>query len=679
MARPARVHYLRSNKGERSPHRVLVIDAEADTEPGELRELQTLRLWAARRIIRHNRGGTEPAGHDFDGHTADELVELVEQSASSRETLWVYTHNLSYDLVLTRLPLLMLDRGWELGRHNLASEAPWALLKRRSQSVRLADSWSWLPVAVKTLGERLGLNKLELPTADDPAEAWAARCQSDLNITATAIESLMDEWDRLQLGWWSITGPATGWNSYLHMGPEPTKRHREGAREQGPDGEQGKRNKGPVIDPDAEARLFERRAIYSGRRDVWRRGKPPPGPYVDLDFQSAHLAVCAHMLLPARRSVAFPHLALEDWHLQALETSVIAEAVVRTETPRYPLRYRNAVLHPTGTFQTVLAGPELVEANRRGELVSVGAGYSYRLSAHMKPWARWVWSILYPGQTDPDPMLQVFLKGASRTVPGRWAMQTSRTLRKGPSVLAGWGLEPLMVGSPPKRGALIHLGGEWVEEVKDQEADDSFPAVLAFIQSWVRVLLQRAIDRLGEAAVYQCNTDSMLIREARLLELAAERAERERDIPTTLAALDSGLGELGLATAPLQPRIKAIAHRVTIRSPQHVRLDEQRKYAGVPSAAVEIEPERFRFWTWPKLAGQMERGDPRGYIRELRTINLANLTVNRWAFQDGCCEPVEAAWCPETATTTLQPGEPVCRFHGAPRAPRQHPILARLT
>jgi hypothetical protein len=676
--RPQRAHYLRSNKGEQSPHRLVIIDTEARSQALDSRELQTLRCWAARLIVRHDRPSKQPDGLTMWGTEAAGLVDFVESVASSSETTWALTHNLSYDLVLTRLPLLMLARGWALGRHNLASEAPWALLKRRSRSVRLADSWSWLPVAVKTLGDALGQGKPPLPDDDADEAVWAARCLADLDITATAICRLMDEWDERRLGWWSITGPATGWNSYLHMAPEARAHHRGGLPERDADGRPGRRSKSPVIDPDPEGRSFERLAVYSGRRDVWRRGKLEGGPFVDLDFKSAHLAVCANMHLPSRRVEMFDSLAADAWQLRAPRVPILAECVVETATPRYPLRYRNAVLHPVGRFGTVLCGPEIQEAQARGELCEVGRGYTYGLSPHMQTWARWAWNVLYPDGASPDPFLQIAVKGWSRTVPGRWAMQTSRTLRTGPNQLGGWALEPLMIGNPPKRGALVRLGETWVEEVKDQEADDSFPAVLAWIQSYVRVLLNRAIDRLGPGAVFQCNTDSLLTTETRLVELGVQLGFPNGWSAVASNRLEAGLHGLSDATEPLTARVKTIAERVVIRSPQHLRLDSERKYAGVPSTATEIEPETFRFWTWPKLAGQMERGDPRGYVREVRTMRLGGLTVNRWSYQDGCCEAVEAGQdaagayglCPKPLTD-------VCR-HGAPLSPLQHPILRSL-
>jgi hypothetical protein len=631
MTPPPTIHRLRHNAREGSPHRLLIVDSEADTERQPGRELQTLKLWAAGLINRHGHEGPAPRCEAFWGLTGDDLATVVERCTRKRDTLWVVCHNLSYDLALTGLLLTLLRRGWQLTRHNLASDAPWALLKRKSIRLRLVDSWSWLPEPLQALAVRLGTSKLDLPAIDGPLGDWLARCQQDVAVTGLAFERLLDDWDRRRLGYVSLTGPGSAWNSMLHRQPDTAT----------------------VIDPDPVARAFEREAVVAGRREVWRVGSLPAGPYLLLDFALAHLTVCANQLLPDRRGSPFESLPLDDWRLAYPLRSVVARARVRTASPRYPLRHRGAVLHPTGEFETTLAGPEIVEARDRGELLQIGAGYSYRMGRTMQPWAQWALATLSGNPDAVEPMLAVFLKMASRTVPGRWGMQISRELEQGRSWVDGWGLEPAAFGWPPQRGAILHLNGAWQSLVRDQEADDAFPAVLAHVQSWVRLMLGRAIDALAPA-VLQCNTDSILI------------AARQ---------LSVSLLELAQRTAPLALRVKATFDDVEIRSPQHLRLDGTRAYAGIPAKAAQLAPDVFQFWTWPKLRGQLQRGDPRGYVRELRVVQLGDVPVTRWSYQDGCCEPPEARWSPSGGNVLLGANPFGCRAHGAPQRDRQHRAL----
>ena len=73
---------VRSNKGEQSPHRLLIVDAEARSQQSGERELQTLRCWAARLVVRHGRASKQPNGMTVTGTEAGELVDLVESLAT---------------------------------------------------------------------------------------------------------------------------------------------------------------------------------------------------------------------------------------------------------------------------------------------------------------------------------------------------------------------------------------------------------------------------------------------------------------------------------------------------------------------------------------------------------------------------------------------------------------------
>lgn len=674
--RAPRVHWLRGNKGERTPQRLIFLDTESRIIETEPREVQALRCWVARVVVRGMEPGEIATCAQSEGLSAEGIVPLIEQATKGRKPWRLFTHNLSYDLGLTRLPLALMAEGWQIGRHNLASDQPWAYLKKGGRGLWLSDSWSWLPQPLERLGELLGLQKPPLPREDGTAEQWLQRCRADVHITATAICRLLDEWDRRSLGWWSITGPSSGWNTFLHF-PARSKATQEASsvtHSQDP----FKHKAGPrvLVVPDPQARSFERQALYSGRREVWRTGDLGPGPWAEIDLKTAHLTICSSLPLPFRRWQAFTRLDLDDWRLETGAAGVIAEVLVTPATPRYPLRVKGAILHPVGQFATVLSGPEILDARERGELVSIGPGYGYHLGGHMQPWAQWALAVLNSDPAEVEPMLQVAVKGWSRTVPGRWGMTHARPIKEGPSHVQDWLLEAITVGTPPRRGSIFHLAGKWVESVNDQEADDSFPAVLAYIQSYTRLALGWMLDALPEGDLVSCNTEGAWVHTGALDWLGHfDRATvgRSRSPQELMAA---ALARLCEQTAPLTVQLKQTAERLSLLSPQHHKADGLRQYSGIPRAAVETGRETYSFDTWPKLRGQIERGDPRGYVREHRTVNLGAVPVSRWSFQDGSCEPVTVCWSPETGNVIKPPAQALLDRHG-PLRPLQHPAIRR--
>lgn len=632
--RPPHVHNLRGNKAERSPHRLFVWDTETHQDGDDRHQLHRLRLWCATIVQRHGRRPRQPREVTAQGAGPEDLVSFLEGACRSGETVWAFAHNQGFDLAVTRLPLRLQARGWSITAHALTTASPWARLSRGNHRLVLADSTSWLPVPLAALGQAVGIPKPPLPEQDGEPEDWRARCRHDVDILSRALQELMDWWDRRHLGSWSITGPQSGFNLMRHV-PTPHT---------------------VVIDPDPAARAFERLALVAGRREVWRTGRLEWGDYREIDFERAHATVAAHCPLPKRRSKRFETMDLEDWRLSSERWAPIAWATVRAQTPRYPVQLGGRLFYPLGTFRTVLCGPELLEARRRGELLEVGPGYLYQLGAHMARWGRWVLSELASPNPDTPEVARTAIKAWSRQVPGKWAARTGRTTHQGVSAEQGWSLEH---GRHHPSGApvtVLDMAGRREIVLQDQDADDCFPAVLAWIQAEVRVRLGRLIDAIGVQNMIACNTDGVLCTGA-----GAERAAAQG-------------GEL----APLRAREKARHAWLDIISPQHVITPSERRLSGVPGSAQEVGPHQYQWMTWPRLPSQIADGDPQGYVRSRRTADLSGVPVNRWRWPDGTCTPVVTELGEDGTTRVRLDGLSWAAGQRGELAPRQHPVLAAL-
>lgn len=675
MDRTVPIHDLGPNERETSPHEVLVIDTETLEIPGTDPPVQRLNLWVAKLTRRHGLNPRRPREVWARGRDAQALADFVESQVKTQPTMWIYCHNLSFDLAVTRLPLLLMARGWRLGAHSLASDAPFAFMARGNYAIRLADSFSILPRPLAQIGEAIGVDKLALPAQDEPDEQWFARCTRDVQITAQALIQAMDWWDERKLGCWSTTGPQTGWNMMRHQCVRqrggPPIIHRGPAQ-----GGYLQRGDGHVtIHPDPVARAFERTTLYQGRREAWVVGRRPAGTFAELDFKTAHLTVATEFKLPCRRGNSFDALPLDTQYLDHHSIGIIANVTIATDTPRYPVRTRAGICYPVGVFSTVLAGPEIREARERGELVSIGSGYYYRLSYHMQPWALYCMDALAQDDDLVPPAAKIMVKGFTTRVFGKWASRTSRLRYEGASRVTGWDAVHARDSRTHHPVTVLHIGGQMQEWVRDQEADDSFPAVLSWVQSLVRVYLARAIDAVGQDAMISVSTDSLLV------DLDAAYVRYGPMLGATGLVTDPELyagylaGRLAQAAAPFQPRVKAVVPRVEVVTAQHIRVGDERKYSGVPKGAREVARNVFHFTTWPKLGGQIAQGDARGFVQPRRRVDLTKACVNRWAALDGCTAPIVTAVDASGATVLLQPATAGCEAHAAPWAPRQWPGL----
>lgn len=648
-------HWLRENHQERSPHRLLVFDTETSPIDADHADHHALRLWCARLVRRHDIDPKLPRREDFDGRTAAQLVDLIESTSRADRSLWVMSHNLNFDLAVTELPVLLTQRGWRLTEGALTTNDPWCRFAKGRKRLTIADTWSFLPTSVEELGEKLGIAKVPLPDFTDADDAWHHRCAIDVDITETAISQLMDWWDRGRYGNWSLTGPATGWSSYRHRKPAPRV----------------------LVEPDPDARALEMRAVTGGRRGVSRVGLLPLGLYADVDVTTAHLTVMGNYFLPARRLRSFAQLEPDDVALRSQVLDCLAECVVNTESPRYPWDSGRGLFYPTGKFTSVLAGPEIRAAHDRGELVSIGRGYVYTLGTHMQPWAHWLAGLLDERATDVPPTAALAAKHWSRCVPGKWAGHTSEVVSKVPDPRPGWALERGWLPREQQPADFLRIGGELWTIRRDDWAEDAFPAILAWIQSYTRLALNRMVDLSG-GAVRVCNTDGALLDVHALAEsYDGLQPPHGRSDAALLRWLDQWCATVSAITAPFVVRPKGAAKSVTVLSPQHLILDDKRRLAGVPSSAVALGGHEYKFTAWPKLRMQLVRNTRPGYVTEQRKADLSSIAPAGWLTEGGSVIPptvVEAF--PDNPVRPPLWDQSVDGMALAPLA-RQHPVLRR--
>lgn len=655
MPHQVATHWLRENARNATPHRVLVFDTETRPLDDAHPEDQRLRLWAARMVRRHDLEPKLPRSETFQGTDASSLAAVIDAQAKRDRTTWLFAHNLSFDLAVTALPVELANRGWRLTEGALTSDSPWCRMVNKDRRLTIADTWSWLPASIETLAPMVGRRKVVLPSWDDSDAAWWQRCHADVEVATLAIEQVMDWWDQGELGNWSVTGPASGWSTYRHRRPAPKV----------------------LVDPDPELRAFEARAISGGRREARRTGKLPRGLYADLDLATAHLTVMASQPLPARRFRSFDSLEPSSPWLRSRIFDILAEVEVELETPRYPWDSGRGVFYPVGRFRTTLAGPDIREAIERGELRSIGRGTLYHTRAHMAGWALWLAQLIAQETPGIPRVVQLLAKHWSRCVPGKWAGHSSEVIRKTPDPRPGWAVERGAIDGGTRAADFLRLGGELWTIARDEWADDAFPAILAFIQSYTRVALGRMLDSLGPAVV-SCNTDGVLVDVWRWRAAQTEVPRNGRPSgDQALRELDAWCQSMEPELGAFQVRIKGAWSEVTVLGPQHLVLGTERRLAGIPRRAIVLADGRFAFTAWPKLRVQLIPDGPPAYRTEARTVSLDRITQAGWLLADGQVRPVRCAI--EQGQVTVQPPrlDGLGEYPGPElaRIEQQHPAL----
>lgn len=657
MARRVPVHYLRRNHADRTPAAVIFWDTETRTIPTDRGDVLALRLWGARYIDRRPPSKTKPRAEAGAGRTSAELAAWIEHQTRGRRSVWAYAHNLGFDLVTTRLPLVLAGRGWTITDAAIGGKSPWLRLSNGKCVLTLADSGSWLPYPLDQVGEYVGIVKPPLPAEDDGPATWAHRCAADVNILTAAMLTLMGWWDREKLGRWTITGSASGWNTMRHMlGPDRI-----------------------TIDPDPDAVARDRQAVHSGRRGVWTIGEHTAGPFHELDLTAAYPTVAATLPLPAGRAYIAEHLADDDPVWDSDRWGVLADAVIDTDVPRWPVHVDGRIWYPVGRFATTLAGPDLQAARNLGCLVAASNCHVHQLSTALAPWARWVLAV-QSGQVPGTPVIAMkAAKSWGRSVIGKWSARAFERVQLGPAVHPGWHVEPGWDHDHQVPGTLLDLAGTrwWVAETGTP--DNAYPAITAWTEAYVRVRLSRVIEAVGDGAVLQANTDGLIVAERTIGTTAAHGSLIAPDGMSGPARLSWVLDRLQPLCAPLNMRVKSTRGHVTVLGPQHVKLDGQRSFAGIPRNAAEQPDGSYLATQWPGIDWQLEHGDPRGFMLRQRVMRADGPYPTGWITDDRRVVPIETH-LDRDGRTAITPWHST-RWHarGLRLADVQHPTLDALS
>lgn len=652
----APTHYLRRNETAWSPPNVAFFDTE--TTPvtlGEREELR-LRLWCADALRRRTPAGPNTVDRTGEGTTGGELAAWVVAQLRGVTTLWLFAHNLSFDLTTTRLLFHLFALGFSVTEFGSTDHAPWFRLAKGHKRLTITDTWSWLPAALERIGQQVGVEKPALPDFSAADAAWYGRCRGDVAVTKAAILALMDWWDAADLGRWSITGAASGWNAM---------RHRMGAEK-------------VLVEPDPKAIAFERQCVRGGRRDVWRFGTLAEGSYLELDIERAHSTTVEHFGLPRKRLSHFDALPLDDplWDRDYL--GALARCRVQTTAPRWPMQATGATWWPVGEFWTVLCGPELARAREVGDLVEVADGWRYLLGDHLVPWARWC-NTVAAGQTPAAPAVATLAaKSWGRTVTGKWAGHKATVRPAGPALQPVWGIEKAHTRTHDVKARIVTLGDERFYVRLGLDADNCFPAVLAWVEAHERVALAKMVEALPERSLVACDTDGLTCD----LEVAVHHPtvrKRTRRLPTTAPSraqlVCDWLTELA---APYTVRPKRLVSAIALAGPQAQWLDRKKKLSGIPGSATEAPTGRLVAKLWPKLWWQVSRGTVGAYVRPTARLEAPVNVAHRWVLADETPWPVTARCWPTGRNELVGWKEAQSLAPSAELFRVQHRVLERL-
>ncbi len=247
-----RAHFLTANSQGQLPVRLVFFDTETKPVPTNDPETTDQRLWFGygayvRRMEDYQ--WSSPKWIRFE--EPEEFWSWILELSAEKTALYVFAHNLGFDVSVTKGFDFLVENGWE-GQRPILDDPPSVIkYKKDGRTIVLLDTLNFFRVPLFVLGQSVGIEKLEMPAYTDPILQWETYGHRDVEVILYAMLQWLDFVRTEDLGNFSKTLPGQSLTAFRHR----FMTHKI------------------FIDDNEDALELARKAYHGGRTECFKIGK----------------------------------------------------------------------------------------------------------------------------------------------------------------------------------------------------------------------------------------------------------------------------------------------------------------------------------------------------------------------------------------------------------------------
>lgn len=585
-------------------------------------------------------------------HRPHQFWETIAEHARPRKPVWVYAHNILFDLWILGFPELVDNGQFKLtigtvksARKDMAKESlrnrflgqcsldkGATIIKGvyRGKRINFIDTCNYFRGSVDSIGQSIGLHKQPMPSACDGEKSWYAYCLRDVEIIETAVCELMREWRANDLGNWQPTIASLAFSAY---------RHRFMSR--------------PIVcHGDTDATSVERDAYFDGRTQPFYLGRighqadlfpsgtgqglctnegSIDGPAYSVDINSLYPSVMRGNDYPveavadsAGRPIIWQPPSLEWLDDQIKEYLCVAMVGLSTDVDWYPYRSPNGTIYPVGNFYTTLCTPEFSLARNSGHIKTCQAVILYHKHDIFTTWIDYWWGRKRDAEQHSNPVRREVCKTLLNSLGGKFAQRERywrNTIRF--PVDKPWTSWP---ARDTQRNQIVSLRGigQCCQMLCDSGlARHALVSTAAHINSYARVRMHHDRQKLPEKSLIYLANDGLIVTQSGIDCLRAENT------------IDTG--ELG------HYRTEGVYETAEIFGPRDYQVGHKVKKAGLPKIREEVSPRKWRVKSF-ECANSLISRPPDGSVHLYEsTMSGAAHCFGQYQEKSGWLKPIRLA------------------------------------
>lgn len=542
------------------PTRMMWVDTETRNQDGKMAS-GTHSLWFGTAIYERYTNGLEgkaPTTHKLKFHTTGEFWDWVETRTEPKTRLWVMAHNWNYDAGILDTSTELLRRGWVLHKY-INGKPPLIVSWRKNNcTILMVDTLNYFSGTLAFLGKAVGLEKLDMPGDLSDVEAWDTYCWRDVEIIRLAFLAFRAFVREHDLGVFQPTLASQSFTAFRHRFMEHDI----------------------LIHSHADSLILERESYHGGRTESYWRG-PVQEKIYKLDVNSMYPYLMKTYPMARKFIAYFPSYKPLMWKAVIGKFSVVAEVDIDTDIPAYSVVRKGRLIHPIGKFKTVLTTAELEYAIEHGHMKRVYRWAYFEREHLFTSFVDFFIGLRNEYKDSGNAAFSFLCKILVNSLYGKFGQNGRKWLETDDYVWAS--PKPGYFQETATSQTVMLRNRLGVTQILDtsEESENSLPMLASEITGYARNMLWRFIEQAGMENVYYVDTDSLLVNDIGLANLA-EYVDQAQ------------LGSL---------KVEWEGTVAEFWAPKDYSLDGKRTLKGVRPSARKIdettyEQEVFRSWDY---------------------------------------------------------------------------------
>lgn len=562
---------IRKNHSSSLPTHILCFDTETKTKEVGTETRHRMDIgWSCYLRLR---GKADLVSEKWLFHNDTErLWKYVEQLAKEKTILYIFGHNVFFDLQASDFFYYFTKWGWELDFWYDKAMTYILSIRKGKKRIKCLSTTNYFPIALKKLGSLVGIEKLEVDFDTVDPETLSIYCKRDVEIVKAGVLFYLQFIVKHDLGAFRPTRASQAYGAYRHRFYH-TKIY---------------------IHRNEDISNFEREAYHGGRVDCYQLGVIDYGPFISLDVNSMYPYVMKTFGYPVKLIDEIANPDLETINSCLANKCIVARCSIKTGEHAYGVMHDNKFIFPVGKFWCNLCTPAIRYAVDNHHLLAIEQMYVYDKAWIFGDYVDYFYTLKKEYKKQGNKIMETLAKDMLNSLYGKFAQKRPLIEENLDMTCDGYWREETLDLVTGKTEIVTKLFNKVFIEWGEETAKNSFVAISAHVTEYARMLLWKIIKDIGIEKVLYCDTDSIKI--------------RKRDLRFVQHPIDNFM----LGALKVEDEFK----QFTIHGPKDYETEKECRIKGVPRHATKISDNKFQYTNFPRQDTHLRKKITRYFITE---------------------------------------------------------------